>query len=42
MEAKIASRPAFTAIGLKYRGKNENKEIPPLADVPFHPDPVNL
>jgi AraC family transcriptional regulator len=30
MEPKIVSRPAFTVVGLKYRGKNENNEIPQL------------
>lgn len=30
MEPKIVSRPAFTVVGVKYRGKNENKEIPQL------------
>jgi AraC family transcriptional regulator len=28
MEPKIISRPAFTVVGLKYHGKNENNEIP--------------
>jgi AraC family transcriptional regulator len=32
MDPKIVSRPAFTVVGLKYRGKNENKEIPQLWD----------
>jgi AraC family transcriptional regulator len=32
MEPKIVSRPAFTVIGMKYRGKNENKEIPQMWD----------
>ena len=27
MEPKIVSRPAFTVVGMKYRGKNENNEI---------------
>ncbi len=30
MEPKISNRPAFTVVGMKYRGKNENKEIPQL------------
>jgi AraC family transcriptional regulator len=30
MEPKIINRPAFTVIGMKYRGKNENQEIPQL------------
>lgn len=30
MEPEIVSKPAFTAVGLKYFGKNENKEIPQL------------
>jgi AraC family transcriptional regulator len=30
MEPKIVSRPAFRVVGLKYRGKNENNEIPRL------------
>jgi len=30
MEPKIVSRPAFTVVGLKYRGKNENNEIPQM------------
>ena len=28
MEPKILTVPAFTAIGMKYRGKNDNNEIP--------------
>jgi AraC family transcriptional regulator len=28
MEPKIVSRPAFTVVGLRYRGKNEHNEIP--------------
>jgi AraC family transcriptional regulator len=28
MEPKIVERVAFTVVGLKYRGKNENNEIP--------------
>jgi AraC family transcriptional regulator len=28
MEPKIESRPAFTVVGMKYRGKNEQDEIP--------------
>ncbi len=30
MEPKIVSKPAFTAVGLAYHGKNENNEIPEL------------
>ena len=30
MEIKIVERSAFTVVGLKYRGKNENNEIPQL------------
>ena len=30
MEPKIIERGAFTVVGLKYRGKNENNEIPQL------------
>jgi predicted transcriptional regulator YdeE/nitroreductase len=30
MEPKIVERGAFTVVGLKYRGKNENNEIPQL------------
>ena len=30
MEPKIVSRPAFTVVGIKYRGKNEKNEIPQL------------
>jgi AraC family transcriptional regulator len=30
MEIKIVERDAFTVVGLKYRGKNENNEIPQL------------
>ena len=30
MEPKIVSRPAFTVVGMKYRGKNENNEIPQM------------
>jgi predicted transcriptional regulator YdeE len=29
-EPKIVSKPAFTIVGLKYRGKNEGNEIPAL------------
>ena len=29
-EPKITSKPAFTVIGMKYRGKNEHEEIPQL------------
>jgi AraC family transcriptional regulator len=30
MEPKIVSRPAFTVVGVKYHGKNENNEIPQM------------
>jgi AraC family transcriptional regulator len=30
MQPKIVERPGFTVVGLKYRGKNENNEIPQL------------
>jgi AraC family transcriptional regulator len=30
MEPQFATRPAFTVVGLKYRGKNEEGEIPRL------------
>ena len=30
MEPKIVTRPAFTVVGMLYRGKNENQEIPQL------------
>lgn len=30
MEIKIVEKEAFTVVGLKYRGKNENNEIPQL------------
>lgn len=30
MEPEIKSKPAFTVVGMKYRGKNKNKEIPQL------------
>ncbi|KPL00920.1 MAG: hypothetical protein AMJ91_02615 [candidate division Zixibacteria bacterium SM23_73_3] len=30
MEPKIVTRPAFTVVGMKYRGKNEKNEIPQL------------
>jgi AraC family transcriptional regulator len=30
MSIKIAERPKFTVVGLKYRGKNEQGEIPQL------------
>ena len=30
MEPTIVSKPAFTVVGVKYRGKNENNEIPQL------------
>jgi AraC family transcriptional regulator len=30
MDPKIVSREAFQVVGMKYRGKNENREIPQL------------
>ena len=30
MEHQIVSKPAFTVVGMKYRGKNEHDEIPQL------------
>jgi AraC family transcriptional regulator len=30
MEPQIVERPAFTVIGMKYRGRNEHNEIPGL------------
>jgi AraC family transcriptional regulator len=30
MEPKIVSRPGSTVVGIKYRGKNENNEIPQI------------
>ncbi len=30
MEPKIVNRSAFTVVGMKYRGKNENNEIPQM------------
>ena len=30
MEPEIKSKPAFTVVGMKYRGKNKDKEIPQL------------
>jgi predicted transcriptional regulator YdeE len=33
MEIKIVERSTFTVVGLKYRGKNENNEIPQLWQV---------
>lgn len=30
MDIKLEKKPAFTVVGMKYRGKNENKEIPQL------------
>lgn len=30
MKPEIKSKPAFTVVGMKYRGKNENNEIPQL------------
>jgi AraC family transcriptional regulator len=32
MEPKIVAREAFTVVGMKYHGKNENNEIPQLWD----------
>lgn len=32
MEPKIIDRPAFKVVGMKYRGNNENEEIPQLWD----------
>jgi predicted transcriptional regulator YdeE len=32
MEPKIVTKPAFTAVGLMYYGKNENNEIPQVWD----------
>ncbi len=32
MEPKIVSKPAFTIVGVKVRGRNENNEIPQLWD----------
>jgi AraC family transcriptional regulator len=32
MEPKIVSKPAFTVVGITYRGKNEHEEIPALWD----------
>jgi len=32
MEPKIATRPAFTIVGMLYRGKNEKGEIPQMWD----------
>jgi AraC family transcriptional regulator len=33
LEAKIETRLGFTVVGVKYRGKNENEEIPRLWDM---------
>jgi len=33
MEPKIVSRPAFTVVGVKYHGQNENNEIPQMWQV---------
>ena len=33
MDPRIVDRPGFTVVGLKYRGKNENNEIPQLWQV---------
>ena len=30
MEPKIVTKPAFTVVGMKYRGRNEQNEIPQL------------
>lgn len=30
MALRIVSKPAFTVVGVKYRGRNENNEIPQL------------
>lgn len=30
MKPKTTARPAFTVVGVKYRGKNENNEIPQM------------
>jgi predicted transcriptional regulator YdeE/DNA-binding transcriptional MerR regulator len=30
MEVKLKSKPAFTVVGMKYHGKNENNEIPQM------------
>jgi AraC family transcriptional regulator len=32
MEPKIVSRPAFTVVGVLYRGKNEHGEVPQMWD----------
>ena len=32
MEPTFVSRPAFTVVGMKYRGRNEQREIPQLWD----------
>ena len=37
MEPTFTSRPAFTVVGIKYRGRNDNNEIPALWDS-FFPD----
>jgi AraC family transcriptional regulator len=37
MEPKILTVPAFTAVGMKYRGKNVNNEIPRWWDEVFLP-----
>jgi AraC family transcriptional regulator len=39
MEPQIIAKPAFTVVGLKYRGKNEHNEIPQLWESLF-PDRV--
>jgi AraC family transcriptional regulator len=31
-EPKITSKPAFSVVGMKYRGKNEQNEVPQLWD----------
>ncbi|MHB1356513.1 MAG: GyrI-like domain-containing protein [Anaerolineae bacterium] len=37
MEVQIVSKAAFTVVGVKYRGKNENHEIPQLWDKEYLP-----
>ena len=41
MEPEFISRPAFTVIGIKYRGRNDNNEIPALWEA-FFPDKATL
>jgi predicted transcriptional regulator YdeE len=46
MEAKIVEKPAFTFVGMSYRGKNQHREIPALwetfvkrmGEIPNHTD----